>query len=203
MSLPLSLQKIGDNPFAAIFTLRSIAIRGEHPFLRVVDGVLFDMSAHRLICMPAKLSLETYAIPEGTESIDGNALNHSETLTERLEEMESMAFYSCEALEEITLPDGLETLGDSTFLACPKLKTVILGRDFRAIKEDAFANCPLLTRVVLPREMKEIAADVFEGSPQAAFEVIAGSPAAALVRSLGLPFAEVEDPRLTKPDAKT
>mgnify|MGYP000564017675 CR=1 FL=1 len=65
--------------------------------------------------------LTTVVLPEGLESIRGNAFSHcwalsSINLPSTLKTMSVGVFYYAYALTEIELPDGLESIGDACFL---------------------------------------------------------------------------------------
>ena len=98
VTLPDSLQRIGDGAFTDCWELNSIAIPGNvmeigvNPFencdslsvievspdnsaLEFIDGMLFSVADHRLVCFPAAQPIKTCEIPEGTESIDAAAFS--------------------------------------------------------------------------------------------------------------------------------
>ena len=65
--------------------------------------------------------LTTVVLPEGLESIRGNAFSHCRALSSinlpsTLKTMSVGVFYYAYALTEIELPDGLESIGDACFL---------------------------------------------------------------------------------------
>lgn len=75
--------------------------------------------------------------------------------------IESYAFASLTALEEVVLPSTLTRIGAGAFLGCKNLKTINL-ENVKFINEDAFLNCVLLEKVNLAK-IVAISNDAFRG----------------------------------------
>ncbi len=73
VTLPDSITEMGDNPFLACLKLTDIHVSPSHPYLEVIDGVLFSKPDKRLICYPRALAAKEYTVPDGTVIIGENA----------------------------------------------------------------------------------------------------------------------------------
>ena len=118
------------NPFEYCIQLRQINVSPNHPTLETIDGVLFDKTTGTLICYPCAFTGESYAVPEGTESIG------------------VCAFANCDSLAAIVIPDGVTTIGDDAFFSCDSLAAIVIPDSVTSIGDDAFANCDSLTLTV-------------------------------------------------------
>ena len=88
--------------------LTEILVSPDHPYLAVVDGVLFSKPDMRLICYPEALADESYEIPQGIEEIGVSA------------------FENCENLKSVIIPDSVTSIGDNAFEQCNALSSVII-----------------------------------------------------------------------------
>jgi hypothetical protein len=61
-----------------------------------------------------------------------------------------MAFASCSALTDITLPDGVTSIGGQAFLWCSSLTNFALPKSLTTLYSEAFHGCSGLTNVVIP-----------------------------------------------------
>ena len=73
VTLPDSIEEMGDNPFLDCLKLAEIVISPSHPYLELIDGVLFSKPDKRLICYPRALAAEEYTVPDGTVIIGNDA----------------------------------------------------------------------------------------------------------------------------------
>lgn len=121
VTFPDSIRELGTNPFVEIWGGVDIQISPDHPYLEVIDGVLFSKPDKRLIYYPPNLNYTVYVIPEGTKIIGDHA------------------FFWCDSLTAVILPEGLQSIGDSAFLACNALTSVVLPESVETIGKDAFA----------------------------------------------------------------
>ncbi|MBR5344898.1 MAG: leucine-rich repeat domain-containing protein [Clostridia bacterium] len=149
------------NPFCAMYDFSyhlkdcTVAVAEDHPYLEVVDGVLFGRTDHRLIWYPRVLGGEAYTVPEGTEIIGRHAFYACKELTavelpESVTRIENHAFRACGALVEIALPEGLTEIGECAFMGCRVLETLALPSGLESIGWKAFDTCPMLTLMVHP-----------------------------------------------------
>lgn len=67
---------------------------------------------------------------------------------DKLEIIESSAFWSCTALKEIVFPDSIYTIGKAAFQMCTGLETITLGKNLSVIQELAFDRCTNIKKVI-------------------------------------------------------
>ena len=119
-SLPDSLTSVGNSPFTTCNSLREIVISPDHPYLYLLDGVLFSRPDQRLICFTMAFTAETYAVPDG------------------IREIGDRAFWDCGTLASVILPDSMITIGEESFAYCTSLLSVRIPDSVTAIGEKAF-----------------------------------------------------------------
>ena len=120
VTIPDSVEQIGMNPFASCSALKTIFVSPDHPYLAVIDDVLFRKADKALISYPAGKNSSTYTIPRGIASIgDG-------------------AFYSCDSLTSVSISDSVTAIGDSAFYSCKALTLTVPRNSYAA--EYAKAN---------------------------------------------------------------
>ena len=130
VTIPDSVTEMGVNPFEACGRLAEIIVSSEHPYLAVVDGVLFSKPDKRLILYPYRLEQETYEIPQGIRLIGYTA------------------FSDCLKLTSVIIPDSVTTIDDNAFLRCYNLTNVIIPNSVTEIGVHAFSSCDNLTLTV-------------------------------------------------------
>ena len=150
--LPDSIETMGTNPFRGCII--SIKISPDHPYLAIIDGVLFSKPDKRLIYYP---DIEgNYAVPEGIQSIGESAFDDcaslsSITLPDSLTSIGDYAFSYCASLSSITLPEGLTSIGNWAFSSCDSLSSITLPDSLTSIGIGAFFDCASLT-IIANRE---------------------------------------------------
>ena len=95
-----------------------------------IDGVLYNSSMTKLICVPPKYPNE-YTIPQNVTSIS------------------KYAFCGCEQLSKIIIPDDVAYLGDNAFEGCTALASVSLPISLRRIGKNVFHNCSSLNPIII------------------------------------------------------
>ena len=128
-----SVEAVGSNPFTSCGALKEIRISGNHPYLNMLDGVLFSKPDHRLICFTKAFAEEAYAVPDGTLEIG------------------ERAFWDCDTLTSIALPDSVTTIGDETFGYCVNLRSARIPGSVTVIGVNAFYACPRELKVKVDR----------------------------------------------------
>ena len=126
ITLPDSVESVGINPFREVNT--TISVSPHHPYLAVVDSVLFSKPDKRLIYCPLKK--EDYVVPEGIQIIG------------------DYAFFACRELSSIMLPEGITSIGDGAFENCDNLSSITLPEGIQFIGSYAFHGCSNLTITV-------------------------------------------------------
>ena len=140
ITLPDSLRDVGTNPFQHC-TGVSFIVSSDHPYLAVIDNVLFSKTDKRLICCTD--TKENYVVPDGTESIG------------------DYAFGGCHSLSSIELPEGLISIGEGAFSICENLKHVTLPESLTRIEESAFFRCSSLQTITIPKNVTYIGNGAF------------------------------------------
>ena len=189
VTIPDSITDIGANPFRYFTSVSRINVSPDHPYLAVIDGVLFSKPDKRMICYPGAFTASEYTIPQGIKIIGESAFGRNSNLTkvnipdsvtaiddhafemcdslpaitipESVTDIGAGAFSACEALIYIILPDSVTSIGDGVFSGCTSLKKVTIQGGITAISERAFESCMLLTDVYLPDSVTVIGNSAF------------------------------------------
>lgn len=162
ITLPDSIETMGANPFVG--DLIDIHVSLEHPYLAVIDGVLFCKPDRKLIYFPD--AFEYYSVPEGIQSIGTAAFLqcrglNSITLPESVKIIENDAFRYCWTLSSITLQNGLDSIGDYAFSCCENLSSITLREGLESIGYEAFSGCKSLSSISLPEGLTSIGNGAF------------------------------------------
>lgn len=212
ITLPESINIMGGNPFGSLSDIE-IQVSPNHPYLEVIDGVLFSKPDKRLIyCPPTK---ESYEVPEGIENIGAEAFSFSYDLTsidlpDSVTSIGNNAFFSC-ALTSIDLPESVTSIGDSafggcglltsidlpenvtsigyqTFWECNAMTSINMSKSVTSIGDYAFFDCTSLTSITLPRGVTSIGNGAFEGCNNLTLTVDHDSYAAEYCKEHGLNY---------------
>ncbi len=148
LTLPESLEELGDMAFMGLASLERIAL---HRGIRRIGSMAFYGCA----------SLREIEIPEGVEEIAARAFSGCGELVRvllpgTLREIGSGAFSGCGKLREIALPEGLEVLGQVAFTDCGALPEIALPESLRSIGDNAFNACEGLALITLPEEVEKV-----------------------------------------------
>lgn len=147
VSLSNNVKTIGDNAFAAFFTLETFEL-GESSAFLFEDGALY--SADRTVLYrlaPAYAYTTTFVLPDSVTEIKGGAFAYCSSLVEfvaegasALIEIGAYAFDGCENLLRVTLPDALNEIGEYAFRDCYKLENISGGNGLRVVGYAAFED---------------------------------------------------------------
>ena len=189
VTIPDSVTAMGANPFAICGKLTDIRLSPDHPYLAVIDGVLFSKPDQRLICYPYAISEKTYVIPTGIREIGNYAFFGCESLSnvtipdsvavigtyaffgcyslssvtipDSVTEIRNYAFYRCWSLSSVTIPDSVTVIGDRAFSACYSLTSVTIPDSVTVIGDSAFYGCDSLTNMTIPDSVTSIGDNAF------------------------------------------
>ena len=166
INLPDSITSMEGNPFAESGNLTDIRISADHPYLEMIDGVLFSKPDKRLIYYPSAATAKSYVIPDGIQRIEEDAFDScfsltSVTIPDSVTTIGRSAFSSCRALTSVAIPDGVTSIDGWTFLDCSSLTSVIIPDSVTSIGDGAFADCDSLTSVTVPDSVTSIGRDAF------------------------------------------
>ena len=155
MSLPESLEAIGDGCFINCDKLSSLTLAGT--FARLPKLAFYNCS-----------SLPSVFIPDNVMEIGDEAFAHCSKLA-------SVAGYSnttlignevfayCSALGAFEMGDRLASLGKGAFRDCTSLSHVKVGEKLEEIKSEAFLNCSSLASITIPKATSLIGGTAFDG----------------------------------------
>ncbi len=121
--IPKSVTVIGYEAFGGCLNLRSIDVVEDNSIFASENGVLFDKNKTRLIYYPSGKTDESYEIPNGVVTIDGQA------------------FFCCSNLVSIKLPHSVTEISEYAFFGCTKLKSIIIPSSVTTIWRYAFGYC--------------------------------------------------------------
>ena len=118
--LPASLTTIKSNPFLRCEKLKEIVIAEGNPALMLVNGCLVLKEDMVIVCCPVGMNEKKLEFPAGIRKIDSSAFN------------------SCAAIEEVIFGDGLEEIATNAFHLCKNLKRIVLPASVIEIDKRAF-----------------------------------------------------------------
>lgn len=125
-TVPNGIETIGGHAFEACYSLKSFTIPGT---VTTIHAGAFGQ------CYQAN----TISVPAGITGWD-----------------ESSVFYSCQSLEEVTIPKGVTTFGSAVFKNCQNLKKVVLPYGVTTIVAYMFEGCYTLREVIFPSTVTTI-----------------------------------------------
>ncbi len=127
IELPLSLSKIGANPFSGCRQLRKIRVPNENNYFTFDDGALYNKE--KTVMYFCIHGISDFVVPESVTKIAYGAFSRCDTmknvtLPKKLTTIESMAFSDCFSLSEIFLPERVENINPSCFIGCSALRSI-------------------------------------------------------------------------------
>ena len=134
VNIPSSVTEIDGNPFYASSALSQIDISADHPVFEEKEGALFQKKELKLVCYPAGLREEVYAVPEDTISIG------------------EYAFAGNTNLVEVKIPDTVTEIGENAFFRCFSLRHLEIPASVTDIMVNPFASCTALTELSVSAE---------------------------------------------------
>ncbi len=178
ITIPESIEKIGNNAFSGCNELREVVFSGVPKIKELEEATFFGC-----------ISLQSFEIPEGVISIGKECFSGCENLKsvyipESVENIDYDAFYAyfgvrdfyinsieswCnysfsliydynlylngKLLRELTIPSHMSKIKDFMFGNCMSLRTVILNEGVVSLGRDNFSYCENLSSVVLPQSI--------------------------------------------------
>lgn len=166
ITIPDSVTLIGNNPFSRCTNLKQIEVSQDHPYLSVIDDVLFCKPDKRLITYPLTRKNDAYEIPEGIEVIGDLAFFAcrslaSVTIPDSVTTIGCDAFSWCEDLTSVTMPDSVTNVGYGAFSTCTGLRSVTISRNVTSIEYATFSQCKSLFSITIPEGVTAIGDSVF------------------------------------------
>ncbi len=181
ISIPNSVETIGDRAFFGCMGLTSIDVAEGNPAYCTVDGTLFTSDKTQLLQYPIGKEDTSYSVPEGVTVVSDYAFSQCMnlaqiTLPESVVTIEDYAFSACTALEQIALPANVTTIGNVAFGACA-FEQISLPGSVTTIGDQAFSRCLYLQEISIPKSVTFIGNGVFESDASlTAIEVDSENP---------------------------
>lgn len=154
VTIPESVEAIGEDTFAACSNLESVQI-GEN-----VKGLGY-------YAFGGCTALKEITLPQSVGYIGNRAFNscyalEEITLPQNVENIGEGAFYNCTALTDVTINGNVSRLRKETFSGCSALKSVNFAANcLERIDENAFTGCKELSEISGLDSLKELGTDVF------------------------------------------
>jgi len=102
----------------------------------------------------ACVSLKEIMIPSSVTEIGQRSFEDCRSLmtvtfeaNSQLKAIDNLAFYSCHALQSITIPNGVTTIGDGAFWGCDYLTNLSLPSSVQSISDNSFDGCISLNTI--------------------------------------------------------
>lgn len=178
VTLPASLQTIGDNSFRNCQSLTSVNMPAG--VTRIGASAFEGCYNLRQLELPANLTqlggsafrscwnLYEIAVPKGVTRIedltffDCYGLAGVE-LPESVTYIGNQAFYHCYALTDITLPVSLTAFGSNVFYDCRSLTQIEIPEKITTLPYETFSRCGSLKSLILPEGLRTIERSAFNG----------------------------------------
>ncbi len=174
VSLPKNATSV---PSFGGIALEEVIIAEGNPYLKDVDGVVFDSNETVLYFYPQGRSGASYKIPSTVTRIAPSAFQNAENLTSitigaNVAEIGEAAFANCTSLETITFADGNDPLkiGKNAFFGCAA-ETLTVPARVNSVGAYAFANMSALAEFTLNARLTEIPEGMLRGTAVTSFTV--------------------------------
>ena len=132
--------------------LATVTVAPGNPYIKTVDGVLYDYAMKTLLLCPPNDQKTKFVIPEGVTTIAPNSIADHQTITEVLlpdsvTTIASFAFTASYSLEKADIPAVCETIGQYIFTET-KVSSVHIPATVTKIQPFAFDFCNLTSITV-------------------------------------------------------
>lgn len=147
IELPASLSEMGKGVFAGCSALTSVSLAAGNEVFAVEEGVLYNLDKTTLIVVPAQKT--AFTIPATVTKIDDYAFANGcltgIVVPDSVTSIGVGAFSGCAALESLTLPSAIGRLDNSVFVGCTALEnvtapTLVLNSNFVSIVKDSLVE---------------------------------------------------------------
>ena len=115
-----------------------------------------------------KRDITEVVVPDGVESIGGNAFEHCSSLKsvkipDSVKSIGNEAFYWCTSLESIDIPSSVKSIGNEAFYWCTSLTSIKIPSNVESIGDSAFSYCKSLKHIKIPSSVESIGYGAFIG----------------------------------------
>lgn len=163
-----SLETISYGAFQDCENLEVINVDSKNEYFVVENHGLFSKDKKTIFCLPAKIDVDNYILPNETEMIEMYAFNRTSikqiTFGEHLKAIGYDAFKYSTSLNQVSFNNELETIDQGAFSFNTALEEIVLPNSVTNIGNSCFACNGLessLTKVVLPNNLQIIGQGVF------------------------------------------
>lgn len=169
ISIPASVEYIGQQVLNNCQSLETISVDSNNPYFLSRDNVLYSKDMTRLIAYAPANERSSYEIPSGVKEIGDGAFTSSINLKEvklpsTIEKVGLQSFWQCISLESITIPDKVKALGQMSFCECVSLTEANLPKGLETIGSQAFQGCEILSKFNFPSSLRTIGSYAFNGA---------------------------------------
>ena len=153
LTLPESVEKIGNGAFANLSGLKTIIIPGT---VKEIGTNAFTNNA----------DLTRVVLQEGIEMIGNEAFRECDNLTtielpESLRSIGVGAFQGCSKLDNVIIPSQITVIESQTFYDCQNLSNIKLPENLQNIQILAFGGCRKLDNIYISKNVNNISNDAF------------------------------------------
>lgn len=131
------VKNIGMDAFLDAKYLKNITVSKNNSKFASEDGVLYTKDLSVLIAYPTGKEETFFVVPKGVKSIATRAFSRSR-------------------IESVNIPDGILNIDSGAFYGCQALMNVSIGRGLVKIKPDVFAHCRALSDISFTSSVTEI-----------------------------------------------
>ncbi|MBE0700878.1 MAG: leucine-rich repeat domain-containing protein, partial [Acholeplasmataceae bacterium] len=148
------------------YSLESIEIDENNANFQVINNVLYNKDATKLIRYPAGRSDTSYVVPNTVTVIGEDAFSSSFqlisiTLGNSVTSIESHAFFYCANLTFMDIPNHVTSVALYAFRDCIGLESVSIGSGLNTISSYLFNRCTSLSTITLPYNILSIGYGAF------------------------------------------
>ena len=153
LTIPDSVEKIGDGAFADLAGLKTIIIPGT---VKIIGRNAFRNNS----------TLEKVIIENGVQKIDVRAFSHCSNLLQiiipdSVTKLAAESFIGCSSLKDIRLSESLTMLENHLFIGCKNLESIKLPNNLNKIGMNVFENCFKLNNISFPTSLNTIGPNPF------------------------------------------
>lgn len=152
LNIPKNVEYMSQAPLEGMDSLEKITVDAENKYYEAIDGVLYNKDEKVLIKFPAKKSIDTYKVLEGTVEIGDGAFECCERvgkviLPNTVTTIKNDAFEYSEVCE-ISLGNGVSTIGGYSFNNCKKLQYIDIPKGVSKLEYGTFYSCQDINIVI-------------------------------------------------------
>lgn len=152
--IPKNVKKIGNNAFSGCSNIKQATINSNSIINNYNVVKIFNNTVNTFIIGDDVTSIGTGSFSEGSF----NSISIPNSVTS----IGNKAFYSCNHLQDVTLPESVNGIGESAFEKSA-VKTITIPNNVSCIKRRTFYGCKNLSSIIIPNSVKTIEESVFYG----------------------------------------